>query len=333
MYYFILMLLPWQWHVGFGLMIFLLLLIVGYAYERIGERKDSRVHPPPGRLILVGDRKLQLLCKGTEGPTVVIEQGAGELSSFWWPVQDELAKFARVCTYDRAGYGWSDPVSAPRSVEDRARDLHTLLLKGQVQAPYIFVAHSYGGLIVRHYLREYPSEVAGLVLVDTPEQSSIFREDVLSFYAKARILNRLFGVAAQFGVLRLVGKLVSIERFGLWLKKPSEYSALCDDLASLSRVPVAMRVSERAGSLGSLPLTVITHGLPFPGPFAVLEQNWSEGQNQLASLSTDSVLIVAQNSNHMIQHDEPALVVDAIRRIHETTKRRPPLSIRDLYVR
>jgi pimeloyl-ACP methyl ester carboxylesterase len=333
MYYFNLMLLPWQRHVGFGLLLLLLLLIVGYAYERIGEWIDLRVHPAPGRLISVGDHKLHLLCKGTEGPTVVIEQGAGELSSLWWPVQDEIAKFASVCTYDRAGFGRSDPVNAPRSVEDRARELHTLLLNGEVQAPYIFVAHSYGGLIVRHYLREYPSEVAGLVLVDTPEESSIFKEDVLSFYSKARILNRLVGVAAQFGALRLLSVWVSLDRFGFWLRKPSEYAALCDDLASLDRVPAAMRVSERGGSLGSLPLTVITHGLPFPGPFAVLEQNWSEGQKQLASLSTDSVLIVAQNSNHMIQHDEPALVVDAIRRIHETTKRRAPLSIGDFYVR
>ena len=212
-------------------------------------------------------------------------------------------------------------MNAPRSVEDRARELHALLLNGDVQAPYIFVAHSYGGLIVRHYFREYPSEVAGLVLVDTPDESSIFKQDVLSFYSKARILNRLVGVVAQFGVLRLLSVCVSLDRFGFWLSKPSEYAALSDDLASLDRVPAAMKVSERAGSLGSLPLTVITHGLPFPGPFAVLEQNWSEGQKQLASLSTDSVLIVAQNSNHMIQHDEPALVVDAIRRIHEKTER------------
>ena len=81
-----------------------------------------------------------------------------------------------------------------------------------------------------------------------------------------------------------------------------------------------MRASESAGSLGPLPVIVITHGQPFPGPFAVLEKNWSEGQAQLAALSTDSVLMVAKNSNHMIQHDEPALVVGAIRRMHSAVK-------------
>jgi hypothetical protein len=82
-----------------------------------------------------------------------------------------------------------------------------------------------------------------------------------------------------------------------------------------------MRASESAGSLGPLPVIVITHGQPFPGPFALLEKNWSEGQAQLAALSTDSVLIVAKNSNHMIQQDEPGLVVDAIQRIHSAAQK------------
>src|SRR5580692_791159 len=185
------MLIPWQRNLGVALLLFLFVLILGFAYERVGARRDLRLHPAPGRLVSVGGHKLHLLCKGSASPTVVIEQGAGELSSFWWPVQDRIADFARVCTYDRAGYGWSDPARAPRTVEDRARELHALLSNAGVQAPYIFVAHSYGGLIVRDYLRHYPGEVAGLVLVDTPDESSIFRGDVLDFYAKARVLNRL----------------------------------------------------------------------------------------------------------------------------------------------
>jgi pimeloyl-ACP methyl ester carboxylesterase len=82
-----------------------------------------------------------------------------------------------------------------------------------------------------------------------------------------------------------------------------------------------MRAPQSAGSLGSLPVIVITHGQPFPGPFALLEKNWSESQAQLAALSTDSVLLVAENSNHMIHQDEPALVVDAVRRIHTAVQK------------
>ena len=319
------MVIAWQSNVGAGFLLFLLLLGAGYAYERIGERADLRAHPAPGRLISVGDHKLHLLCKGSVSPTVIIEQGAGELSSFWWPVQDEVSKFARVCTYDRAGFAWSDPARSPRSIEDRSRELHTLLSNAGVPGPYILVAHSYGGLIVRAYTRQYPSEVAGLVLVDTPEESSIFRADVLDFYGKARMLNRGVGVASQFGVLRVLRHWLPLDRLGLWLTNPSEYSALCDDLASLDQVPASMRTSQPEGSLGSLPVAVLTHGLPFPGPFAVLEENWSQGQTRLAALSSNATLILAKNSNHMIQHDEPALVIEAIRKVHSAVGSANPL--------
>jgi pimeloyl-ACP methyl ester carboxylesterase len=310
----------WQFLLGLALLPLLLAAAIGVVYEWIGERRDARLHPAPGRLISVGDSRLHLLCKGSAAPAVVIEQGAGELSRFWWPVQDEIARFAQVFTYDRAGYGWSEPGPQRRTIEDRARELHTLLCNAGVQGPFILVAHSYGGFVVRAYAHEYPGQVAGLVLVDTPDESSIFRKEVLSFYSKARVIQRVIGLMSRFGAIRLLSHWVPLDRFGLWLTRPSEYAALCDDLLSLERVPPLMRASKSSGSLGSLPIIVITHGQPFPGPFAVLETNWSEGQAQLAALSANSVLIVAKNSNHMIQQDEPALVVDAIRRMHDAIK-------------
>jgi pimeloyl-ACP methyl ester carboxylesterase len=314
------MMIHWQLYLGSALLLLLLLLAIGYAYERFGEQRDARLNPAPGRLISVGNHRLHLLCKGSAGPAVVIEQGAGELSKFWWPVQDEIAKFAQVCTYDRAGYSWSEPGPLGQTVEDRTRELHTLLSKAGVQGPFILVAHSYGGLMVRAYAHEYPGQVAGLVLVDTPDESSIFQQEVLDFYSKARVMQQVVGFVTRFGVPRLLSHWIPLDRFGFWLTKPSEYAAVCDDLASLERVPAPMRASKSAGSLGSLPVIVITHGQPFPGPFAVLEKNWSEGQARLAALSTDSVLMVAKDSNHMIQQDEPALVVDAIRRMHSAVK-------------
>jgi pimeloyl-ACP methyl ester carboxylesterase len=316
------MLLHWPRTLIISLFLLLLCLVIGYAYEWAGQRRDARIHPAPGRLVPVDGHRLHLLCKGTEGPTVVIEQGAGELSRFWWPLQDEAAKFARVCTYDRAGYGWSDPVPGGATVEDRARQLHILLTNAAIEGPYVFVAHSYGGLIVRSYTEMFPNEAAGLVLIDTPEESSIFQAEVLDFYAKARIANRVAALAAQFGVLRLLRQWAPLDRYGFWLSRPAEYLALCDDLASLERVPELQRRSKAAGSLGALPVTVITHGKPFPGPFAALEKNWGEGQKRLAALSSDSVLIVAANSNHMVQHDEPQLVLNAIRRVHDAVSLR-----------
>jgi pimeloyl-ACP methyl ester carboxylesterase len=316
MYYFSFTMTHWQWTLSLAALCILFLLAIGFAYESIGERMDVRRHPAPGRLILAGDHELHLLCKGSAAPTVVIEQGAGEPSRFWWPVQNRIAEFARVCTYDRAGFAWSEPTRQGRTIEDRADELHTLLFNAGEPGPYILVAHSYGGLIVRGFTRKYPDKVAALVLVDTPEEASIFHPDVLDFYSKARLLNGAVGFAARFGALRLLKHWIPLDRMGFWLERPAEYAALCDDLASLERVPVYRRSSEEAGSLGELPVAVITHGRPFPGPFAILEKNWSEGQTRLAALSTNSLLIVARNSNHMIEIDEPHVVVDLIRRVH-----------------
>jgi pimeloyl-ACP methyl ester carboxylesterase len=306
----------WQWTLSFAAFGMLILLACGLIYESLGDRLAARRNPPPGRLIAVGDHKLHLLCKGSAAPAVVIEQGAGELSRFWWPVQDQIAAFAQVCTYDRAGYAWSDAVLESRTVEDRADELHALLGAAGIPGPYVLVAHSYGGLIIRDFAEKHPAEVAGLVLVDTPEESSIFRPEVLDFYSKIRTMNGVVGFITRFGVFRLLKLWLPLERYGFWLDRPAEYAALCDDLASLERVPAVRRNSKAPGSLGALPVTVITHGKPFPGPFAVLEGHWSAGQERLAALSTRSQLIVARNSNHMIQQDEPQVVVNAIRSIH-----------------
>jgi len=308
--------LSWQRDSLLTLFVVVLCLAIGYLYEWAGHRRDLGLHPPPGHLVSVGGHRLHLLCKGSSGPTVVIEQGAGELSRFWWSIQDQIANFARVCTYDRAGYAWSEAARPHRTIEDRAQDLHLLLTAAGVPGPYLFVAHSYGGLIVRAYTALYPDEVAGLILVDTPEESSIFQPEVLDFYSKARIANHIASFVARFGILRLLRIWVPIDRYGFWLTTFAEYSALCDDLASLELVPQALRKSKVAGTLGTLPLHVITHGLAFPGPFAVLEKNWIEGQERLAALSTNSELIVAKNSNHMVQQDEPELLLDSIRRVH-----------------
>jgi len=306
----------WQQVLSLALSLIAALLGAGWVYEAMGQRRDRRRHQPPGRLVSIGDHQLHLLSKGTGSPTVVIEPGAGQASRFWWAVQDKIAEFTSVCTYDRAGLAWSEAAPSSQTIEDRAHALHTLLENAGICGPYLLVAHSYGGLIVRSFARRYPDKVAGLVLVDTPDESTIFAPEVLAFYAKAKFLNRAIAIVSRFGTLRVLRRWVELDRFGLWLERAAEYQALCDELTSILQAPVAMRVPEQAGVLGALPLAVITHGQPFPGPFAILEKNWSQGQAHLAALSSNSWLTVATESNHMIQTDEPELVVNAVRRVY-----------------
>jgi len=306
----------WQSHLAIALWSAVALLAAGYIYEKAAEWREKKVHPAPGRIIAVGDHKLHLLCKASAGPTVVIEPGAGEPSRLWWPVQDRIAEFANVCTYDRAGYGWSQPVAAGRTIAERAEELHTLLTNAGIPGPYILVAHSYGGFIVRCFARNHPDQTAGLVLVDTPEETAFFRREVLDFYSRLRFMNAAVEVVARFGVLRLLSHMFPLDHVGFSFVRPAEYSAAGDDLASLQLVELPTVDFGCVGGFGDLPLAVITHGQPFPGPFVILEKGWSEGQTRLAALSTNSLLVRANNSNHMIQIDEPGLVLDAIRRVH-----------------
>lgn len=324
----------WLWSLALAFLCGIFLLAAGNVYQRIGERKDRQRNPVAGRMVSVGDHELQLLCKGNVAPTVVIEQGAGEPSWLWWPVQDEVAKFASVCTYDRAGYGWSQSARAKRTITQRAEELHALLSNAGMPGPYILVAHSYGGLIVRCFARKYPAQTAGLVFVDTPDEATIFRPEVLKFYARVRLATKAVEFATRFGLVRLLVSCFPSLRAGFPFLRAEEYTAAADDLASLEREELSqkpspelsMRNSGLPGSLGARPLAVLTHGQPFPGPFSILEKGWSEGQTRLAALSTNSLLIVAKKSNHMIELDEPALVVEAIRRVHAAVRGRARIS-------
>src|SRR4030095_2709756 len=119
--------------------------------------------PPPGKLVDVGGWRLHLNCTGearASQPTVILEAGLGDFSVEWSLVQPGVAKFARVCSYDRAGTGWSEMGPNPRTMRQIVFELHTLLEKAGVRPPYALVGHSYGGVLVRLYSITYPAEGA-----------------------------------------------------------------------------------------------------------------------------------------------------------------------------
>ena len=151
--------------------IFLLLMGAAVCVPVAAQQSDKDTPPPaPGQLVDIGGCRLHLLCSGKGSPTVVAENGASGFSIDWALVQPEVAKFTRICTYDRAGFAWSDPGPEFDTVEQAMDDLHLLLRTAKIAPPYILVGHSIGGLYVRAFQRRYPGEVKGMVLVDaTPE--------------------------------------------------------------------------------------------------------------------------------------------------------------------
>jgi pimeloyl-ACP methyl ester carboxylesterase len=155
-----------------------LLAIIGFTYEQLGRNRDAQHRFRVGRAVDIGGRTLNIDCSGEGTPAVIIMPGpGGRFGGYgghnWRKVQPEIAKLTRFCWYDRAGEGWSDPPPVPRTSVSIANDLHELLLRTPVPGPYILVGHSIGGDFARIYAGRFPSEVAGLVLVDSsnPDQN------------------------------------------------------------------------------------------------------------------------------------------------------------------
>jgi len=148
------------------------LAAAGFLYENISEARDRRFHPMPGQLVDVGGYKMHIDCRGTGSPTVILESGLGDSYISWHKVQPRIAQFTRVCSYDRAGLGYSDASPRPRTSRDIAEELHTLLRNAGITGPLILVGHSMGGFDVRLFTSLYRNDVVGMVLVDSshPEQ-------------------------------------------------------------------------------------------------------------------------------------------------------------------
>lgn len=146
------------------------LLITGAIYQGIAMANDKTNYPPPGELIDINSHQMHLYCVGTGSPTVVLESGLGETHLNWSAVQAEVALITRVCSYDRPGFGWSDPTDDVSYSPDVATTLHTLLSTAGETGPYILIGHSYGGIHVRSFAYQYPDDVSGIVLVDSSHE-------------------------------------------------------------------------------------------------------------------------------------------------------------------
>ena len=291
------------------------LALVGAIYESLAEAADAKVYLPPGQLVDVGGHRLHINCTGTGSPTVVIVAGLGDWSTSWGGVvQPEVAKTTRVCTYDRAGLGWSDAGSAPSDAAQFAKELHTLLQNANVPGPYVLVGHSLGGFIVRIFAHDYASEVTGLVLVDSMNPKQVTE----SLSNKLALFSSLEAALARVGVARLVVKLPAIASsirpgeeayYPLFSRSQSfkttanEYKGLPDSAAQAAAVK----------SFTDLPLIVLT---------AKLNDNpgWPEWQTELLQLSSNSEHLFAENSGHVIQDDEPEAAIDAILKMVELVR-------------
>ena len=288
------------------------LLLVGYIYEPIAEAADAKAYPPPGELVDVGGYRLHLNCTGTGSPIVVIDAGQGDWSTSWGSVQQEVAKTTRICTYDRAGLGWSEAGPLPRDAAQFAKELHTLLQNANVAGPYVMVGHSLGGASVRVFVHDYASEVAGVVLIESmnPSQATQPHTEAQSQSDRQSQPFSFQAALARFGIARLLVKLPVIassveagqEAYYPLFVRPQSLQTSANELGG---VPASLAQAAAVKTFGDLPLIVLTGKLnDRPG--------WQEWQTELLQLSSNSQQIFAENSGHSVQVDEPKAAVAAI---------------------
>ena len=249
---------------GGAVLLVLGLILAGTIYESVSEAADIRAYPPPGQMVDVGGYRLHINCTGEGSPTVVIESGWGDSSAGWGWVQPEVAKTTRVCTYDRAGMGWSEASPEPRTAREFAKELHTLLEKANEPGPYVLVGHSMGGYTVRVYAHDYPEEVAGLVLIDPQNLST---EDVATLNPAPKPGGiSLPSLLARIGLVRLLaGPLGSIQDLPEGDKQaytasavtPRSTQTLLDEGRGMSEGGAQARA---VTTLGALPLIVLSRG-------------------------------------------------------------------------
>lgn len=295
----------------------LLLMVVSLVVRQIAVHRAERDFPAPGRLVDFDGATSHINCVGTGSPTIVLESGLDDQgSSGWAGIQRDLAEFSRVCSYDRAGFLWSEPREEPRDAERIGRELHTLLAAASEAPPYVMVAHSNAGLLVRVFDALFPGEVGGFVFVDAshPEQDRALPLEIRTQIEqrKAEPDHRwFFRVLAPY---RIFAPERTTPRTAYW------WRSLPDGVMAEARSIDAMSAQAgRTGSLGERPVAVLSASVtrPLPGVsdegIAAMQRVWLDLHAELAALSTNSDHRIVDGASHYIHKDQPASVVAAIR--------------------
>jgi pimeloyl-ACP methyl ester carboxylesterase len=314
----------WLRRAAFILLVLIVsLAAIGVLYENISEARDRRFNPMEGILVDVAGGKMHIDCVGNASaasPTVILDSGLGDSYISWRKVQPQIAKFVRVCSYDRSGIGYSDPSLAPRTSQVIAEELHGLLQAAAIAPPYILVGHSMGGYDVRVYASLYRSDVAGMVLVDAshPDQDSRLPPELKDMDGSWMREAEFLEYSMPFGVPRL---------FGMCDDSVVQRAAECNfqsarvNVEEMKSFLTSAAETAATGPLGDIPLAVLSHDpdkllLEMPAGLAKsTNEAWEKMQEELAKLSTHGTQTIAKGSSHYIQLDRPDVVIEGVRSV------------------
>jgi pimeloyl-ACP methyl ester carboxylesterase len=305
-------------------------LVAGGLYENISETRERRFHPMPGQLVDIGSFKMHIYCAGQGSPTILLDAGMGDSFISWHKVQPEIAKFTRVCSYDRAGLGYSDSSPRPRTSRVIVDELHSLLQQAGITGPLILVGHSMGGFDVRLYASLYRSEVVGMVLVDSshPEQQKRLPPALNDLDATWLREQEFFEFTMPFGIPRLLGFCGSDAAVRA---VDCNFHSVRESVAELKAISESAAQTAATGSLGDMPLVVLSHDPDTPQPdlpedlVKPANDAWQQMQEELAHLSSKAKQVIAKNSGHYIQLDRPDLVIKAVRSVVDQAREAQPV--------
>ena len=302
-----------------------LLALAGASYQAIKSHLDARRFPEDGHLVDVGGYRLMLNCTGVGSPTVVLEAGFGDLSLEWRVVQPQIAKFSRVCSYDCAGYGGSDPGPMPRTSLRIAMELHALLKNAGETPPYVLVGHSFGGYNVRVFNGLYPDEVAGIVLADaTQEDQYELLPKVWNALSAAQLKHcqrqaRYAFFLVDLGIGRLMLEAQGADHAAYLILQRKYLSARASEL---EQIRVSAEQARATDHIRYEPLFVLTAAENIDAilssglskrDFEEFQRVWMDDlQMRLVRLSTQGKRIMVEGSGHDIPSDRPDAIVDAV---------------------
>jgi pimeloyl-ACP methyl ester carboxylesterase len=308
----------------------ILMAIAGASYQFIATRAEARRSPEAGRLVDVGGYQLKINCTGQGSPTVVLEAGLSGVSVEWKRVQPEIARFSRVCSYDRAGYGGSDAGPMPRTSAQIAQELHALLQRAGEAPPYLLVGSSFGGYSVRVFNGKYPDEVIGIVLADATQEDQYkllpagWRQIYKSMLNRYRKQARWAPFYIDLGVARLTLRLQGDVGDESYLILQAKY--LRARASELEMIETSAEQARAADHIADKPLIVLTGGKNSDQmglsqqDFDDFRRIWvDELQARLAHLSTKGKQIIVPDSGHDIPSDRPDTIVNAVRDLRMAT--------------
>ena len=268
----------------------------------------------PGQLVDVGGFKLHANCSGPQNdyPAVVIEGGCGCPTPVYYRLQQKLAEKLRVCTYDRAGIGWSDESHQPRDAEHMVMQLHTLLQQTGMEGPYIFVGHSLAGLILRLYAGRYPQQIAGLVLLDAAHPRSFEVRNKAAVTVLDSIVCKTMAVAAYLGLTRWYNPMINVNDGHLGMlpdvakkqlfdlsHRPRCYTTFFHELSAFD---VSAAQAAEVTSLGNIPVVAISATSRDDLPANMDKEKFIAGkvslQKELAALSTSGRHVSLATAGH-----------------------------------